>query len=82
MPVLPRAAAKFDFHTKEVWSVPLSYRPLTLDASDDEIRRFFARQEEPICGMCPANMQYFEKSIYGEDDVTPGMASSAATSRR
>jgi hypothetical protein len=61
---LPRAAAKLGLGQKPIWNVPLSYQPLPIDASDEEIRRFFARREEPICGMCPAKLEYFEKSIY------------------
>ena len=61
---LPRVAAKYGLGNRPAWSVPLRYRPLTLDASDDEIRSFFARKSEPVCGMCPAKLEYFEKSIY------------------
>jgi hypothetical protein len=61
---LPRVAAKFLLGDKDAWAVPLSYEPLTIDASDDEIRSFFAEREEPICGMCPSKLEYFEKNIY------------------
>jgi len=61
---LPRVAAKFGLAQKASWNIPLGYKPLTINADDEEIRRFFARREEPICGMCPAKLQYFEKSIY------------------
>jgi hypothetical protein len=61
---LPRVAARFSLGQKESWSVPLRYRPLTIDADDDAIRCFFAQREEPICGMCPARLEYFEKAIY------------------
>jgi hypothetical protein len=61
---LPRVAARFCLEHKVGWSVPLRYKPLAIDASDNEIRRFFAQREEPICGMCPAKLEYFEKAIY------------------
>lgn len=64
---LPRVAAKFKLGQKPCWNIPLQYKPLTLDASDDQVRHFFAQQEEPICGMCPATLEYFEKSIYQSD---------------
>lgn len=61
---LPRLATQFALGEKEEWRIPLSYQPLTLAATDDDLRRFFAQREEPICGMCPARLEYFEKSIY------------------
>lgn len=60
---LPRAAAKLGFGHEPAWRTPLAYRPLGLDASDDDIRAFFARGPEPACGMCPSRLEFFEKSI-------------------
>jgi Radical SAM superfamily/4Fe-4S single cluster domain len=61
---LPRVAAKLGLDRHGVWSLPLAYQPLTLDANDDEVRLFFGRRAESICSMCPAKLEYFEKSIY------------------
>jgi hypothetical protein len=60
---LSRVAAKFDLARKPAWRIPLSYTPLTLAATDDEIRDFIGRQAEPACGMCPAKLEFFEKTI-------------------
>jgi hypothetical protein len=60
---LPRVAERFNLKSKHEWRVPLSYEPLTLDATDDEVREFFARRAEPACGMCPAKPVHFEKEI-------------------
>lgn len=60
---LPRVARKFGLDAKPEWQVPLAYQPLTLDASDDDIRTFVGLRAERVCGMCPARLSYFEKSI-------------------
>ena len=57
---LPRVARKFSLSS---WQAPLRYVPLRLDASDDEIRAFIARREEPACAMCPSTLVYFQKQI-------------------
>ncbi len=36
------------------WSPSLSYRPLEPGCSDAALDEFFAREEEPACGQCPA----------------------------
>jgi Radical SAM superfamily len=59
----PRIAHKFRLDLKPEWEKPLRYVPLTLDATDDEVRAFVGRGEEPVCGMCPASPAYFEKAI-------------------
>jgi len=58
---LPRVARKFPLST--AWQTALRYAPLTLDASDDDIRSFIARREEPACALCPSTLVYFEKQI-------------------
>ncbi len=45
------------------WATPLAYEPLRLDVDDDELRAFFARGPEGVCGMCPSRPEYFVKSI-------------------
>lgn len=60
---LPRVAKKLDLPLYPGWIALREYEPLRPAASDDEIRAFFARAAEPVCGMCPARLEYFEKSI-------------------
>lgn len=36
------------------WQAYLAYRPLEPGCPHGDLRRFFAREEEPACGMCPA----------------------------
>lgn len=38
----------------EAWTGYLRYTPLALDCSDEDLRAFFSRGAEAICGMCPA----------------------------
>lgn len=52
---LPMQAAKY--RLAESWSPYLQYRPLDAHCSDEALREFFAREEEPTCGMCPARPQ-------------------------
>jgi hypothetical protein len=42
------------------WQPYLAYRPLEPGCSDAELAAFFAREEEPFCGMCPATPEHFE----------------------
>jgi hypothetical protein len=63
---LPLAARRHGLDRQPGWRPYLEYRPLPVTASDDEIRRFVARRAEPACGMCPARLRYFEKSVSGE----------------
>lgn len=60
----PRVARKFALHSKPEWRPAMSYEPLTLTATDDELREFFARREEPACALCPSKIDYFEKKIF------------------
>jgi len=60
---LPRLAAKFELWREPSWQLPLAYRPMTLDADDDELRAFFARGPEPACGMCPSRPEFFVKAV-------------------
>jgi hypothetical protein len=54
---LPMQQEKFGIG--EAWSPYLKYRPPSPDNSDEELSAFFAREEEPECGMCPAEPQTF-----------------------
>jgi hypothetical protein len=42
------------------WAPYLGYVPLTADCSDAELAAFLAREDEAICGMCPAHRRLFE----------------------
>ena len=59
---LPRVVAHLDLD-RATWAAPLAYAPLRPDASDDELRAFFARGPEAVCGMCPSRPEYFVKAI-------------------
>jgi hypothetical protein len=64
---LPRVAEKYGLaEDTDAWALPLAYRPLTLSATDDDLRRFIARGPEAVCGMCPARPEFFVKSVFGE----------------
>lgn len=51
------------YHLSENWRPFLGYRPLESDCPDEELHRFFDREEESYCGMCPANPERFQPSI-------------------
>jgi len=48
------------YNLSDRWKRYLEYRPLYLDASDDELRDFIGRGAESICGMCSAKKRYFD----------------------
>ncbi len=43
------------------WDPYLAYEPLDPSCSDAELAAFLRREEEPICNMCPANPERFQK---------------------
>jgi hypothetical protein len=43
----------------ENWRTYLRYQPLEPGCTDQAMRDFFSREEEPHCGMCPASPQRF-----------------------
>ena len=43
------------------WDPYLAYQGIEPGCTDEELHAFLARQEEPICGMCPADPEQFEK---------------------
>lgn len=43
----------------ERWQPYLAYAPLEPDCTDSELNAFFDREEEPYCGMCPAEPEHF-----------------------
>lgn len=42
------------------WKSYLQYRPLEPGCTDEQLAEFFRREEEPSCGMCPANPEKFK----------------------
>lgn len=62
---LPVVAAMHGLAAEGSWRPYLAYEPLELSATDDEIRGFVGRREEPVCEMCPVNLRSFEKSVTG-----------------
>lgn len=54
---------KFDIADSPEWAPYIGYQGIGLEASDDQLRKFFARQAEPICGMCPADPVLYNKDI-------------------
>lgn len=42
------------------WDPYLAYRPLTPDCSPAEMREFFLREEEDMCGMCSVQPSFFD----------------------
>jgi hypothetical protein len=49
---LPMQQARYGLGAE--WAPFLSYRPLEPGCSDEALQEFFAREEEPACGLCPA----------------------------
>lgn len=45
------------------WDEYLRYRALQPDCTDAEIKEFFDRQAESICGMCAAKIKYIKKEV-------------------
>ena len=48
------------FGLSEEWAPYLAYQPLRPDCGDAELREFFAREDEPVCAMCPAEPERFK----------------------
>jgi len=47
----------------EKWRPYLAYRPLQSDCTDEELIEFLKREEEPYCGMCPADREKFKPPL-------------------
>ena len=54
---LKTIATKFNLDLKEEWKPYLEYDGLDINSSEAEIRAFLDREDESICGMCPAKSQ-------------------------
>lgn len=65
---LKTVARKFDLHEKEEWKPYLDYDGIDITSSEDQIREFLAKEDEPICGMCPAKSQsLYYKNVSNKD---------------
>ncbi len=51
------------YHLSDKWTPYLGYQPLEPGCSEATLNEFFAREDEPYCGMCPASPQPFEMPI-------------------
>jgi hypothetical protein len=48
----------------EDWTPYLNYRPLFSGCTDEELRDFIGKREEPCCGMCPSAVEHFTPHPY------------------
>ncbi|SLN45624.1 radical SAM protein [Oceanibacterium hippocampi] len=58
---LPMQLKKFGLTDHPQWRDYARYDSLGLEGSDAEFEDFLTREEEPICGMCPANPVYVQE---------------------
>ena len=68
---------KFSLSSK--WDAYLGYQPLRPGCTDEEIRDFFDRKAESVCGMCPSEPKSFTKKDpllplrhFGNPRIKPG----------
>jgi hypothetical protein len=47
------------YKLSESWAPYLKYRPLPEDCNDTQLTEFFDREDEAVCGMCPAKPAKF-----------------------
>lgn len=66
-------ADKFNLHEKEAWKPYLAYKGIGLEATEDELVKFLSKGPEAVCGMCPANIENYEKDIYNVNFVQKGV---------
>lgn len=48
------------YRLSESWNPYLQYQPLEPDCTVEQLTEFFRREDEPSCGMCPANPVRFK----------------------
>jgi hypothetical protein len=65
------AAAKFSLQSREEWGPYLGYSGVDVTCSDEELAFHLTRGPEPVCGMCPAKPESYEKDIYNADFDIP-----------
>lgn len=51
------------YRLSDSWQPYLHYQPLKPDCTDEQLAAFFRREEEPFCGMCPANPERFNLPV-------------------
>jgi Predicted Fe-S oxidoreductases len=51
------------YRLADSWKTYLQYRPLDPECTPAELEEFFAREEEPYCGMCAAKPQAFRIAV-------------------
>ena len=55
---------RFKLNEKDDWKPYVGYEGIGLDATDEELKTFLSREEEPICEMCPVNPETYIKTIF------------------
>ena len=65
------AAAKFGLHAQTEWQPYLAYQGIEVSCSDPELEAHLGRGAEPVCGMCPAKAEQYEKDIHNIDFDLP-----------
>ena len=50
-----------NYTLSEKWDTYLKYNPLSADSTDQQIKDFFNRKAETVCGMCPAKLKITKK---------------------
>ncbi|MBI4969683.1 MAG: radical SAM protein [Rhodospirillales bacterium] len=58
---LGKVADRFGLRDVPEWQPYLAYQPISVEATEAEMRDFFTREAETVCGMCPAQPQTFEQ---------------------
>lgn len=65
------AGEKFSLDAREEWAPYLAYEGIGLNCSDEELQAFIRGGPEPICGICPAKREPYEKDIHNVDFDIP-----------
>jgi hypothetical protein len=61
--------AYFQVHTRkfnidrEAWRLFIEHKPLSPGCSEAELKDFFSVEDEPVCSLCPANPERFDKPL-------------------
>ena len=67
---LKSALTKFGLHTHPKWKPYLKYKPLSGDATLEEMVNWMRQEEEDICNMCPAyddtREKVLDKDVFGK----------------
>ena len=65
------AADKFSLQSREEWAPYLAYEGIEATCSDAALKAHLGRGPEPVCGMCPAHPETYEKDIHNVDFDIP-----------